>query len=316
VKTSMKRVSAAALALGLLASNVALGGGVYAATAHNIAFGPSTGGGMITLSTTDDYTALINSKKTAFNNAVNAAKTTLEETYTTVTINSGNPYDYLFEATDTNNLYYTELGSVYSSDDDETVYSLNTYYVDLSDDEVINSIVVNVSLPAVGTTINVDTDKPTVTLGESDKYEVAYSQYNKALPSEADDEDGDGWPDYEFSAGTTIKINSDEKYYIEVFLAPKTGYRFADDVTMTVNGANRKENGWGTSFYAELIAGGSSSDTSATTASTVGTPDTGSFSMEAVNSISDNSLFITVATIMIAMAGAFVVSKRFNAQEA
>ncbi|MBQ2638497.1 hypothetical protein IJF91_00300 [Candidatus Saccharibacteria bacterium] len=309
MKTSMKRVSAAALALGLLVSNVALGGGaVSAATAHNIAFGPNVGGGTTTLGTTDDYVAFINEKRAAFDAAVNAQKTALEASYTTVTINNGNSYDDLFGSTDINNLYYNELGSVFSTDENETIYGLNTYYIDFSDDEVVNSIVVNVSLPAVGTTVNADTDEPIITLGEPDKYEVAYTQYNKGLPSED--------PTYDNMAGVTFKINEGEKYYVEVYIGAKAGYRFTSDTTMTVNGVNRKEAGWGTSFYAELIAGGSSSDTSATTASTVGAPDTGSFSMEAVNSISDNSLFITVATIMIAMAGAFVVSKRFNAQEA
>ena len=99
---------------------------------------------------------------------------------------------------------------------------------------------------------------PTIVIDSSANYKNDGSYYIKAYPSMSPD-------DYdEFFVGT---FEEGKYYYVEVYLTPKDGYAFSDNVTLTVNGKtdNYELSEWNFSgqlmFYAKIEANNGDDET-------------------------------------------------------
>ena len=157
----------------------------------------------------------------------------------------------------TNGFVYIDLGTA-------TAEANQGNNADPSNDEQlqkISSVNVTIKAPKVGTEVKmVDHQdeygayqwpdvEPTITVESGANYSNEGSYYITAYPSM----DPDNY-DYPFT-GTFKK---DTYYYVEVYLAPKPGYEFADNVTLKVNGStnNYELSDWNHAgqlmFYAKI----------------------------------------------------------------
>ncbi len=92
----------------------------------------------------------------------------------------------------------------------------------------------NQAVPTQVSTISFEFAKPTVgdaignvtdylSVPEDAPYTIKDNYWNKTLPSLATDDNGDGYPDYEFPEGESVgeKFESGKTYYFEAFVGPK-----------------------------------------------------------------------------------------------